>query len=84
MLERIAAARRRRASAAIDNEARSLKPAGTRLVVLEPVLEDLHAMGSNPMARDRAERVIATARETAARAVRSLSLDASLSPASAG
>ena len=84
MLERIAAARRRRASAAIDNEARSLKPAGTRLVVLEPVLEDLHAMGSNPMARDRAERVITTARETAARAVRSLSLDASLSAASAG
>jgi NTE family protein len=83
MLERIATARRRRAAAAIANESRSLSRAGTKLVVLEPELADLHAMGANPMARDRAERVIATARETAARALRHLSLASTLTAASA-
>jgi NTE family protein len=84
MLDRIAAARRRRAAAAIVNEAHSLSRFGTELVVLEPELEDLRAMGSNPMARDRAEHVIATARETVSRALRRLSLASTLSAASAG
>ncbi len=83
MLERIAAARRRRASAALANEGRVLHRAGTRFVVLEPDLEDLQAMGANPMARDRADRVIETARETATRAIRRAGLTAALAPAAA-
>jgi NTE family protein len=83
MLERIAAARRRRAAAALTAEARVLNRLGTRLVVLEPELEDLAAMGANPMARDRADRVIETARQTASRAIRALALAATLAPAPA-
>jgi NTE family protein len=57
MLERIAAARRRRAaSRAIQRVAQTLSASGTELVVLEPELDDLQAMGANPMARDRAEQ----------------------------
>jgi hypothetical protein len=81
VLERIAAARRRRAAAALTAEARVLEKRAIELVILEPEIEDLEAMGSNPMARDRSERVIETARETAARALRRLSLPAQLSPA---
>jgi NTE family protein len=81
MLERIAAARRRRAGAAIKNESQTLHRRGTELVVLEPELADLEAMGANPMARDRAERVIETARTTATRALQRLSLDVSLAAA---
>jgi NTE family protein len=84
MLERIAAARRRRASAALSSEARVLHSQGTQLVVLEPEIEDLAAMGANPMARDRAERVIATARNSAARAIRRLALPAQFAAAAAG
>lgn len=83
MLERIAAARRRRAAAALTAETRVLAERGTELVVLEPELEDLAAMGANPMARDRSERVIETARQTAGRAIRRLSLPATLAPAPA-
>jgi NTE family protein len=74
MLERIAAARRRRASAALVTEARTLTRAGTTLVVLEPDLDDLAVMGANPMARDRAEQVIATARASATRTLRRLAV----------
>lgn len=84
MLERIAAARRRRAAAALSSESRVLRRHGTQLVVLEPEIEDLAAMGANPMARDRAERVIATARHSAARAIRHLSLPAQFAAAAAG
>jgi NTE family protein len=84
VLERIAAARRRRAAAALTAESRVLEERGIELVVLEPEVEDLEAMGANPMARDRSERVIETARQTAARALRRLSLPAALSPAAAG
>ncbi|MGA2471125.1 MAG: patatin-like phospholipase family protein [Solirubrobacteraceae bacterium] len=81
MLERIAAARRRRASAALITEARPLRSQGTRVIVLEPDLKDLAAMGSNPMARDRAERVIEVARAGVTRALRRLSLAALLADA---
>jgi NTE family protein len=74
MLERIHAARRRRASVALAAEASLLECRGTRLVILQPDLEDLQAMGANPMARDRAERVITTARRTARRALDGLTL----------
>jgi hypothetical protein len=84
MLERLAAARRWRASAALTTEARQLRRRGLRLVVLEPEVEDLQAMGANPMARDRADRVIASARETARRALRRLALDSSLAAVAAG
>ncbi|HEX2702872.1 MAG TPA: patatin-like phospholipase family protein, partial [Solirubrobacteraceae bacterium] len=83
VLERIAAARRRRAAAALTAESRVLNERGIELVVLEPELEALEAMGANPMARDRSEQVIETARQTAARALRRLSLSATLSPSSA-
>jgi len=83
ILERVAAARRRRAAAALSSEAQTLSASGTELVVLEPELDDLKAMGANPMARDRAERVIATARETVSRALRRMSLDSALVAASA-
>ena len=84
MLERVAVARRRRAASALMTEARALRRAGTQLVVLEPDREDVDAMGANPMARDRAERVIETARETATRAIRRLALPATLSAVAAG
>jgi NTE family protein len=78
MLERIAAARRRRASAALLEEAQAVSRAGTELVVLEPGLDDLEVMGANPMARDRAEQVIESARASTARMLRRLSLDSIL------
>jgi NTE family protein len=74
MIERIAAARRRRASAALAGEAQTLKRSGATLVVLEPGLDDLAVMGANPMARDRAEQVLATARESVTRALRRLAI----------
>jgi NTE family protein len=83
MLERIAAARRRRAGAALVSESQGLHNQGTELVVLEPALDDLHAMGANPMARDRADRVIATARETVARTLRLLPATSALSAVAA-
>jgi NTE family protein len=83
MLDRIAAARRRRAAAALLAEAATLSRSGTELVVLEPEFDDLVAMGANPMARDRAEQVIATARASATRALHRLGLAATLAPASA-
>ncbi|HUB76628.1 MAG TPA: patatin-like phospholipase family protein, partial [Solirubrobacteraceae bacterium] len=79
MLERIAAARRRRASAALISEARGLRARGTQLLVLEPSVDDIDAMGANPMARDRAERVIETARETVARTLRRVAPASALS-----
>jgi NTE family protein len=72
MLERIAAARRRRASATLASEAQALSSRGIELVVLEPGLADLETMGANPMARDRAEQVIATARASATTMLRRL------------
>jgi NTE family protein len=78
MIERIAAARRRRASAALASEAKTLGRGGATLVVLEPGLDDLEAMGANPMARDRAEQVIATARASVNRALRRLALSSAL------
>jgi NTE family protein len=82
MLERLAAARRRRSAAILDGERRKLA-AGTEVIVLEPCLEDLAAMGLNPMARDRAERVIARARISVARTLRRLPLASELAPATA-
>jgi NTE family protein len=81
MLERLAAARRRRARTALLAEARPLRRQGTQVVVLEPDFTDLAAMGANPMARDRAERVIEIARSGVARALRRLSLAAMLADA---
>jgi NTE family protein len=78
MLERIVAARRRRSAAILIKEARALKRRGIELIVLEPGLEDLRAMGVNPMARDRAERVIETARASVTRTLRRLPLTAEL------
>jgi len=81
MLERIAAARRRRSTTILAREARGLELRGIELIVLEPGLEDLGAMGANPMARDRAERVIETARASVTRTLRRLPLAAELSTA---
>ena len=83
MLERLAAARRRRSAAILDNECRKLARK-VHLVVLEPGLDDLNAMGLNPMARDRAERVMASARESVARTLSRLPGVADLSAAVAG
>lgn len=84
MLKRIVAARRRRSATILTNEARALEWRGIKLMVLEPGLEDLRAMGVNPMARDRAESVIETARASVARTLRRLPLTAELSAAVAG
>ena len=83
MLERLAAARRRRSAAILDNECRKLATK-VQLVVLEPDVDDLNAMGLNPMARDRAERVMASARESVARTVSRLPGVFDLSAAVAG
>jgi len=83
MLERLAAARRRRSAAILDDECRKLAP-HVHLVVLEPGLDDLAAMGLNPMARDRAERVMASARASVARTLSRLPRVADLSAAVAG
>ena len=84
MLERIAAARRRRSAAILAREAEALRRRGIELIVLEPGPDDLRAMGVNPMARDRAERVIETARASVARTLSRLPLAAELSAALAG
>jgi hypothetical protein len=81
MLERVAAARRRRSTTILAREARALERRGIELIVLEPGLEDLGAMGANPMARDRAERVIETARASVTRTLSRLPLAAELSTA---
>jgi NTE family protein len=72
VLERVVASRRRHASAVLEAESQKLGVRGIELVVLEPGIEDLQAMGANLMARDRAEQVIATARESVARTLRRL------------
>jgi NTE family protein len=78
MLERLAAARRRRSAAILAREARTLERRGIALIMLEPGLDDLRAMGVNPMARDRADRVIETARASVARTLRRMPLAAEL------
>jgi hypothetical protein len=72
VLERVVASRRRHASAVLAAEAQKLGVRGVELVVLEPGIEDLQAMGANLMARDRAEQVIATARQSVTRTLRRL------------
>lgn len=81
MLERLAGARRRRARAVLNAEAGTLRDEGTRVVVLEPDFKDLTEMGANPMARDRAERVLEVARGGVARVLRRLALAALLADA---
>jgi hypothetical protein len=60
-LSRIASGRR------LGSEARGLREQGTEVVLIQPLAEDLQAMGPNLMARRGRNRVIATARETVRR-----------------
>lgn len=42
----------------LDRELTTLRGHGTDVVVIEPTADDLRAMGSNPMARNRTKLVI--------------------------
>ncbi len=68
--ERFAAAMRRTAGRRLGNEARTLRERGTKVLLVQPVAEDLAAMGTNFMARDRRELVTERAVRTTARQLR--------------
>jgi NTE family protein len=70
--ERIVGARRRRSAALLAAEVRTLREAGTRVLVLEPAFADLAAMGPNMMARDNLAQAIDAGRASTERALRRL------------
>ena len=65
-LERAAEAWRRASGRRLGSEARKLREAGTDVVLIQPVTDDLATMGPNLMSRGRRNEVIETARGTAA------------------
>jgi NTE family protein len=67
---RVGAALRSVAGRQLGREARRLREAGTRVVLLQPTARDLRAMGANLMSGRRRNEVIATATETVAEQLR--------------
>jgi NTE family protein len=61
---RLAAAVRQNAGRRLGSEAKRLRAAGTEVILLQPTVEDLAAMGTNLMNRSRRNVVIETAVET--------------------
>jgi NTE family protein len=70
-IERIADLNRSNQGRRLGREAKILRSEGTDVVLIQPLAEDLEAMGPNLMARRGRNRVIATARRTVARQLRS-------------
>jgi NTE family protein len=62
--ERLAAIARRDSGRRLGSEAKKLRAAGTRVVLIQPTGKDLEVMGSNLMSRRRRHEVILTAIET--------------------
>lgn len=60
---------RRNAGRRLGWEARRLRERGTRVVMLQPVADDLAVMGGNMMSTTRRHMVLSTAQQTAARQV---------------
>jgi NTE family protein len=60
----LAFAMRQQAGRRLRGEVRRLQEAGTEVLVIQPTLHDLDAMGSNLMSRGRRNEVIATAVQT--------------------
>jgi NTE family protein len=69
-LERVAAAVRGASGRRLGNEARKLRAAGTRVVLIQPTAHDLAVMGANLMSRRRRNEVIDTAMRTVAEQLR--------------
>ena len=63
-LERVSDGLRRAAGRRLGSEAKKLRAAGTEVVLIQPVDEDLAAMGPNLMSRRGRQRVIETAIRT--------------------
>jgi NTE family protein len=68
--ERVAAALRRVSGRRLGGEARGLRAAGTRVVLIQPVTEDHRAMGPNLMSTRNRNPVIATAFRTVTQRLR--------------
>ncbi|HEX8087013.1 MAG TPA: patatin-like phospholipase family protein [Solirubrobacteraceae bacterium] len=68
--ERFAARVRAQAGRRLGHEAKKLRERGTEVLILQPTADDLAAMGTNLMARDRREQVIERAIRTTARQLR--------------
>jgi hypothetical protein len=68
--ERVAARFREQSGRRLGREARKLRDRGTDVLILQPTAEDLAVMGTNFMARDRREAVVARAIRTTARQLR--------------
>jgi NTE family protein len=63
-VEHVAALARRDSGRRLGSEAKKLRAAGTRVVLIQPTGKDLQVMGSNLMSRRRRHEVILTAIET--------------------
>lgn len=68
--ERLAAALRNGSGRLLGSEARRLRSSGTDVVLIQPLADDLEAMGPNLMSRRNRNPVIATARRTVAEQLR--------------
>jgi len=62
--ERVAYGIRQQAGRRLGSEARRLRAAGTEVLLIQPTVHDLDAMGSNLMSRARRNEVISTAVES--------------------
>lgn len=62
--ERLAVAVRQNAGRRLGSEARRVRAAGTEVILIQPTVDDLEAMGANLMSRSRRNEVIETALET--------------------
>jgi NTE family protein len=69
-VERVAAAVRTASGRRLGHEARTVRAAGTQVVLIQPTAEDLLTMGPNPMSGRRRERVIDVAMRTVAEQLR--------------
>jgi NTE family protein len=82
--DRIAAALRTESGRMLGNEARRLRQNGTRVVLIQPTVDDLAAMGNNLMSRRNRQQVIETAVETVADQLRTAENRAALAMLPAG
>jgi NTE family protein len=64
LTERLALAVRQHAGRRLGSEAKQVRGAGTEVILIQPTVDDLGAMGTNLMSRSRRNEVIETAVET--------------------
>jgi len=77
--ERLAAVARRDSGRRLGSEAKKLRAAGTRVVLIQPTGKDLEVMGPNLMSRRRRHEVVLTAIETVGEQLREPALAEHLS-----